>query len=239
LLGLAWSSPLAFGNGPQLELELGGVYASSNDVKVPGDSGTRFSLTDDLSTSIKAVGRIRAGYRFWRRHLVSVLYAPLKLEPSGEFDRDVSFAGVNFPAGESIRAVYRFDSYRVTYRYSLLYFDDLELAVGATAKIRDAEIRLTSATAVAKKTNRGFVPLANLHFAWRPGRGQFGVLIDVDALAAPQGRAEDVLVAATWAPRHFLSLYAGYRTLEGGADNENVYTFAWLHYAVAGFQLHF
>ena len=25
----------------------------------------------------------------------------------------------------------------------------------------------------------------------------------------------------------------GYRTLEGGADNDEVYTFAWLHYALA------
>ncbi|MBU1692397.1 MAG: hypothetical protein KKC51_00370 [Verrucomicrobia bacterium] len=25
---------------------------------------------------------------------------------------------------------------------------------------------------------------------------------------------------------------AGYRTLEGGADNDDVYTFAWLHYAL-------
>ncbi len=24
---------------------------------------------------------------------------------------------------------------------------------------------------------------------------------------------------------------AGYRTLEGGADNDDVYAFAWLHYA--------
>ena len=27
-------------------------------------------------------------------------------------------------------------------------------------------------------------------------------------------------------------LAAGYRTLEGGADNDSVYTFAWLHYAL-------
>ena len=64
-----------------------------------------------------------------------------------------------------------------------------------------------------------------------------GLLFDADALAAPQGRAEDVLLAATWALREGLFVYAGYRTLEGGADNDEVYTFAWFHYAVAGVHL--
>lgn len=31
-----------------------------------------------------------------------------------------------------------------------------------------------------------------------------------------------------------LQVFAGYRTLEGGADNDSLYTFAWLHYAVVG-----
>jgi hypothetical protein len=59
-------------------------------------------------------------------------------------------------------------------------------------------------------------------------------LLDADALAAPQGRAEDVFLALTWALRDGLELRAGYRTPEGGADNDEVYSFAWLHYAVVG-----
>jgi hypothetical protein len=36
-----------------------------------------------------------------------------------------------------------------------------------------------------------------------------------------------------------LSLRVGYRMLEGGADNDAVYGFAWLHYAVVGAELAF
>jgi hypothetical protein len=36
-----------------------------------------------------------------------------------------------------------------------------------------------------------------------------------------------------------VELRAGYRMVEGGADNDEVYTFAWFHYAVVGLGLAF
>ena len=61
----------------------------------------------------------------------------------------------------------------------------------------------------------------------------------VDAAAAPQGRAEDVLVALEREIRPGLTLRLGYRLLEGGADNDEVYTFTALHYGVIGLGLQF
>ncbi len=90
-----------------------------------------------------------------------------------------------------------------------------------------------------RKANIGFVPLVNVRVAWRLNNGAFGLLLDADALAAPQGRAEDVLLAATWTPRPGVELRVGSRTLEGGADNDQVYSFAWFHYAVAAVGLTF
>lgn len=217
----------------EMEFEAGVVAATRNDVRIPGTSGTSFSLVDDLSASASPAFRVRTGVRIADRHLVTALYAPLRLSANGDFDRDVSFAGATFPAGNDVHAVYRFDSYRLTYRYSFVRHEEFELAAGLTGKIRDAEIALYG-TETARKTNTGFVPLLNLHVAWRPGAGPWGLLLDADALAAPQGRAEDIVLALTWAARDGADLYAGYRTLEGGADNDEVYGFAWLHYGVVG-----
>lgn len=196
------------------------------------------SFVDDLSSPPTPVFRFRAGYRLAERHLISALYAPLRINATGTLESDVSFAGRVFPARAPVLGVYRFDSYRLTYRYSFIRSETMELAGGLTAKIRDAEISLYGAE-TAEKTNTGFVPLLNVHFDWRPGAGRFGLLVDADALAAPQGRAEDVLVAATWRANEALVLRVGYRTLEGGADNKEVYSFAWLHYAVGGVEMHF
>jgi len=59
-------------------------------------------------------------------------------------------------------------------------------------------------------------------------------LLDGDALAAPQGRAEDVLIAATYKLSDGFGIRAGYRILEGGADNDEVYNFSLFHYASVG-----
>lgn len=221
-----------------VEIETGFVFSGRNDARIPGDTGTTISLTDDLSTKPAPVFRIRAGLRFAKRHVVSGLYAPLTLTARGSVDRDIEFEGATFAAGSPLLAVYRFDSYRLRYRYSLVLGKEFEIAAGLTGKIRRAETSLYGGDA-RRKTNTGFVPLASVHIKWRPGGGNFGVVLDADALAAPQGRAEDVLLALTWQIRDEVGLRVGYRMLEGGADNDEVYSFAWLHYAVAGVDLQF
>jgi len=228
----------AVAGGFEAELEAGLVAASRNDVRIPGAGGTNLSLVDELSAPIAPAFRLRVGYRLADRHLITALYAPLRLNATGVLPRDTNFAGQNYAAGDSVLGVYRFDSYRLSYRYSFVRNETIEIAAGLTGKIRDAEISLYGAQA-ARKTNTGFVPLLNFHFEWRPGGGPFGIVLDADALAAPQGRAEDLLLAATWAASDAIVLRAGYRMVEGGADNDEVYNFTWLHYAVSGVELRF
>ena len=62
---------------------------------------------------------------------------------------------------------------------------------------------------------------------------------EADALAAPQGRAEDVSVKVVFRVSDTVDLDVGYRLLEGGADNDEVYTFAFFHYAAAGVRIRF
>jgi hypothetical protein len=121
----------------------------------------------------------------------------------------------------------------VTYRYDFYRRDRLYLGIGFTGKIRDAAIGVEGSGQRAEKTNTGFVPLINFRAQWSIS-SRFGVLLDGDALAAPQGRAEDVLLAFTTSASKNLQFKIGYRLLEGGADNDEVYTFALVNYLVLG-----
>jgi hypothetical protein len=105
--------------------------------------------------------------------------------------------------------------------------------VGVTVKVRDAETRLDAGGTSAAKTNVGAVPLVNFKFERRLGaRATFQ--LEGDALAAPQGRAEDIFAGILVHAGKQWSIKAGYRFLEGGADNDEVYTFAAVHYVAAG-----
>ncbi len=216
-----------------LDVESGAVIAGYNNVRIPGDAGTLFSLTDDLHARPDVFLRLRAGYTIKSRHTVSVLYAPLTVKSDGSATFPVDFEGVIFPANTSLDASYTFNSYRITYRYDFVKRPKFEFGLGFTAKIRDAEIALESENLSAKKTNVGFVPIVNFRLNWMMNE-KYSLLLEGDALAAPQGRAEDVLLALTCKLADKIALKAGYRILEGGADNDEVYNFSLFNYAVVG-----
>jgi hypothetical protein len=65
------------------------------------------------------------------------------------------------------------------------------------------------------------------------------LLIDGDAAAASQGRAEDVYTGLGWAFTPGSVLTAGWRFIEGGADVDQVYNFTFLSYASIGYRLQF
>jgi hypothetical protein len=217
----------------QLTLESGLVFTQRNDARIPGDGGSDLSLVDDLHSPVQPAFRLRPTLRLGERHELTALWAPLTIAARGQVDRDIQFLDASYSAGTPLLAVYRFDSYRLGYRYDLVHSDRWRLAVGVTAKLRSAEVSLYGEHA-RRKTDLGVVPLGHLLLEWRSQASSMGLRLEADALAAPQGRAEDVLLALTWALSPKAELYAGYRTLEGGSDIDEVYTFAWLHYGVLG-----
>jgi hypothetical protein len=221
-----------------LDFETGGAFLGYCDVQIPGDTGTRFSLTDDLEASASAFFRLRAGLNFRKRHTLWVLLAPLSLDSSGELSFPVDYNGVRFPAGTPLKSNYRFNSWRVSYQYRIKDSEKLKLGLGFTAKIRDAGIRLEGGGLESEKTNVGFVPIINFLVDWRFSPA-WSLLFEGDALAAPQGRAEDVFLGVVWRPDPSWSLRAGYRLLEGGADNDEVYNFAMVNYLSLGATFHF
>jgi len=228
---LAWASSIKA--QALIDLESGLVFTGSNDVRIPGDEGTFFSLKDDLIPKTEFFYRIRLNYTIKSRHTFSLLYAPLETTSEGSVPNDIFFEGVVFPANTGLTGTYKFNSYRLTYRYEIVRKPRFEFGLGLTAKIRDAEIALFSPGLTSSKTNVGFVPIINFRLLWKVN-DKFGLLLEGDALAAPQGRAEDVQIAATYDLSDNLRIRAGYRILEGGADNDEVYNFALFHYASVG-----
>jgi hypothetical protein len=218
-----------------LDAEGGWVWCTKNDVRIPGDTGTPFSLANDFSLESKFAFRVRLGYQVHPRHSLSVLYAPLSLNAEGRVNKDIFFNGVTFSANAPLQALYTFNSYRLTYRFELVTSRRWQVGIGFTAKIRDAEIRVEDPTQSSSKTDVGFVPLFHLRVKWA-FLDTLSLLLEGDALASPggQGRAEDVLLALAFSPSRYVALKFGYRILEGGANVESVYNFSLLQYLVGG-----
>lgn len=222
-----------------VEIETGPVWQTRNDVQIPNDpSGTRFSLQDVTGNGPWPAGRIYLTWRLDESHALRGLVAPLQFTETGPLPEPVDFAGASYAPDVPTEATYRFNSYRLSYLYRFHHGRRWTWNVGFTAKIRDAVVELDQGGTTSQKTDLGFVPLLHVSGEWRFAP-RWHAELDADALAGGPGRAEDVTLQAGYDLSDRWTLSAGYRTVEGGADVDSVYAFAWLHYGVVSLEYRF
>ena len=231
----ATAAPALAGSGFRLDLEGGPVWQVRNDFAVPGDSGTGLRLGAAPGV---ASGRLTLVWDFGERWSLRALAAPLATETRFVSEVPVSFAGTEFAAGATLTQRFQFDSYRLTLFRRFETAGAWSLRAGFTAKVRDASIRLSDGHGAATRDDLGLVPLLYGGARW-DGGGRLALDLDLDALAAPQGRAVDFSARLELAAGERWRPYLGYRLLEGGADNDEVRTFSTFHFALAGASLRF
>lgn len=229
------------GNGDDgrfgIGLEFGPVWFSKNDVRVPGDTGTRFDMTDLTGSGPEVFARLDGHWNISDRHGLRLVIAPLEVSGTGELREDTDFAGETFAAGAA-EGIYKFNAYKLTYRYTFGDRGAWRWRVGFTGVIRDANIELRQGTLQANDDDLGFVPALHLSGEYRiDNRWLFA--LDFDGLAGGPGRLFDVALKLEYDLTEHWRIGAGYRALEGGADTDDVYTFAWLHYGVLSLSYRF
>lgn len=222
---LAASTPAARGSGIEVDVEGVAAWQGRNVVQSPNDAtATRFSLKSLTGSGPAWSGRLQASGRIKDRHEWRVLVAPLSVSGTGVSTAPIRFEGASFAPGQ-VTADYRFDSWRATWRWRWIDREDLVVKVGATAKVRDASIRLSQGAVSARKANTGFVPLLHGAFERRLG-DRWALEGDIDALAGGPGYAVDAGLRVSRELSPGWRVTGGVRWLDGGADNDEVYSFA-------------
>ncbi|MFK7995834.1 MAG: hypothetical protein AB8B87_16985 [Granulosicoccus sp.] len=226
---LATNNAAANNSTFELKLSLGGVWQSSNDIQIPNDNeGTRFSLNEVTGSGPWPGVRLEGIWNVRDRHAIRVLLAPLNFSEVGIITEPVLFAGGTFSMDQAVTGEYRFNSWRLGYRYHLRAHDNWDLWIGGTLKVRDAEIKLTQNGASSSDDNVGFVPLLHLAGEYR-FNSPLSISADLDGLAGGPGRAIDLGIGLNYQTTDTLRLGVEVRTLEGGADTDDVYNFAWFN----------
>ena len=237
LATLALAGPAAAEDRFRLELEGGAAWQLRNDFAVPGDGGTRLSI-DEANGGPFAAFRGTLWADVSKRSSLRLLAAPLRTTATLTPETPVEFNGALFPAGQPLDVTYVFDSYRLSWVYRFRSSGPVSFRAGLTAKVRDAKIELEGSGLGSAKTNTGVVPLLYGGVRWQM-TDALALDLDVDAAAASQGRAEDVALRLEAKVSPKVDLFVGARTLEGGADNDEVYSFATFVYAVGGVSFRF
>ena len=213
----------------RFELEGGPAWQSKNDVQIPGNTGTEFSFRDLTGSGPYAAGRFTVDWNFLERHGLRLEVAPLRFDGTGTFNQPVSFAGRTFSPGTRTEGKYKFDTYRVSYRYLFFNKSSWRMHVGATLLVRDAKIQLEQAGQKASDSNLGLAPLLNFSTEWDFAR-RWAAIFDFEGIAGGPGRALDLALKLRYDLTDRWSIGGGYRMLEGGVDSDDVYNFSWFNY---------
>ena len=213
-----------------LMLESGAVWQNRNDVRITPDQGSYVEF-DKYDQGPFFHYRAETQYRIKNNHHIRAVYAPFQVSVKGTPDENLNFNNVTFAGDRELKINYQFNSYRLSYIYRILEDDDGFFDVGVTAKWRDAKIEFEQGALNRHYRNSGLVPLFYLAFE-KVVFSDVRLNFTLDASAAAEGRAIDGSLKLRKPLNEDLQLGLGFRSLEGGADNEKVYTFSWLNYAL-------
>jgi hypothetical protein len=222
----------------RLDLEAGATFQTRNEVRNPGNTGTQFNMNALQGDPTSPFFRASLAWDPWERHGFLIAYQYLRNEGSGTLLGTTNFANTSFAPSVRTTGDYRFDTWRATYRYTLVQTPDFRLRVGLTGLIRDAEIRLSQNGVTRSDSNVGFVPLLHASFDWRIAP-RISLMGELDGLAAPQGGALDMGLRAGFDVTPQWQATLGWRMLTGGVDNDTTYNFARFQSVTAGLAYRF
>jgi hypothetical protein len=217
----------------RLDLEAGVTFPTRNDVRIPGRTGTPFDMNRLQGEPASPFFRATVEADPWQRHGFRFAYQYLRNEGSGALPTATTFTTGVFAPGVRTTGNYRFDTWRFTYRYTLVQQENFRLRIGVTGLIRDAEIRLTQGGLVRRDSDVGIVPLLHASFDWRIAP-RVTLMGEIDALGASQGRAIDIGLRVAYDLDRNWQVTGGWRFLDGGVDNKDVFNFARFHTLTAG-----
>jgi hypothetical protein len=204
-----------------IDINAGSVSVLSNFSQIPNNTGTEFFLD----------GKTIFNYRVYlkslikNKHEIRLLYAPLQYEVALANDQDILFQDSLFLATEPTEALYKFNSYRLSYIFHFNRNKKVKFRLGFTAKIRDAETKLTQQNQEESFTNVGFVPLIHIGAEIQVTQKLY-LDTEVEGSWAPQGYAIDSRLSLNYHINNNTTLGAGVGYLDGGADVDSVNTFA-------------
>lgn len=236
LISFGLFSETLFAN-ERVTLEVGAVKNTFNSVKIPGDDGTRFNMRKSFPQDAPY---FRLDYKkiFDNGYGLRLLYAPLKLSGEHRYSKNIDFDGATFAQDVKSKNSFQFNSYRFSYFYQWFNTEKFKLKVGITGKIRDANIKFKQGSRQKNRYDLVFVPLFYLWSEYWLNESM-KLTFDFDGLAAPQGRAFDIALMLGHKLSSSVTANLGYRMLEGGADNDKVYTFSQFNYYFAAVEISF
>jgi hypothetical protein len=152
--------------GENYRFEIGGYFWNPTPtifIKSEGltqaQLGTRIDFVEDLGIEKKRFSQIKAVLRTGRKHKLRFEYTPIKYDqPAGLLKRNIVFNGILYPVAIPVATEVKWNAYRFTYEWDMIYRDRGFFGVLLEAKYTDVEATLTNVLASEFARARAPIP---------------------------------------------------------------------------------
>ena len=186
----------------------GSAKTTLGSPETPAPSSTCWDLT---GSGPDAYVRLYATYSFNDKHALRLTVAPLETEGTGTLSEETTFQDAVFAPDVPTKGTYRFNTYRLTYRWTFHDSEHWRWGVGAAALVRDAEIALEQGDLKQSRDDLGVVPLLHLYgeYHWND---ELDLILDVEGLGSTRGTGLRCRVQGALCLQRRLACIGGYRT---------------------------
>src|SRR5690554_5720154 len=100
-----------------VDVESGLAFQANNEVRIFNNQGTLFDFKKDFDLQGPVIPiRVKVGYTYNEKNHLFALWAPLQIKYEGTAPKTIRFQDAQFVQGTFVNGLYRFNSYRLTYR---------------------------------------------------------------------------------------------------------------------------
>jgi len=192
MMGLAQNtSPESVSESPNLKFrgvaELGFVAVLAHNIQF-SNSGTQIDYVRDGGQDVLfPVSRLSLELEIKKKHTLTFLYQPLRLESKALLSRDLVVDELTFPAGTSVNFLYNFPFFRLSYMKEFAPNNEkFDFAFGLSLQIRNATIEFESTDGTLFRSNRDIGPVPILKFRTRYNYSKLTYTeIEADGFYAP------------------------------------------------------
>jgi hypothetical protein len=148
--------------------EIGFLGVLGNQVQF-SNSGTYFNYVQEGGQDVLfPVNRLSLELEIKKKHTLTFLYQPLRLESTALLRNDLVVDELTFPAGTSVNFLYNFPFFRFSYMKELAPNNEkFDFALGASLQLRNATITFESTDGSLFRANRDVGPVPILKFRTR------------------------------------------------------------------------
>lgn len=167
--------------------ELGFVGVMAHEIQFSNSGSNINYVTEGGQDVLFPVSRLSLELELNKRHTLTFLYQPLRLESTALLSRDLTIDELTFPAGASVDFLYNFPFFRLSYMKEFAQNSEkFDFAFGASLQIRNATIEFESTDGTLFRSNRdiGPVPILKFRTAYHQSNWTY-TQIEADGFYAP------------------------------------------------------